>query len=103
MGNHGNVSTENAHPHKVSFVNLVHNGIIENYVELIKKFDIKKTVSSTDTEIAAIVLNKFYTETNNDPLVSISKLSKEIKGTYAFCIIFDDRPNEIFAIRKVNP
>ncbi len=100
---HGNVSIENAHPHKSGFVNLVHNGIIENYISLKDKYDIKNTISSTDTEIAAIILNKFYTETNNDPLVSISRLSKEIKGTYAFCVIFDDRPNEIFAIRKVNP
>ena len=100
---HGGVSIENAHPHKAGFVNLVHNGIIENYVSLIKKFDIKNTLSSTDTEIASIILNKFYVENNHDPLLSISKLSKEIFGTYAFCIVFDDRPNEIYATRQVNP
>ena len=100
---HGNVTNENAHPHSCSYVNIIHNGIIENYLSLIEEYNIKERKSDTDTEVAAIVLNKFYEETNHDPLISISKLMNTIKGTYAICIMFSDRPNEIFAIRKLNP
>lgn len=102
---HGGVSNENAHPHSYKNVCLVHNGIIENYLDLIKQYNIKDTdrKSSTDSEIIAILLNKFYEDNNHDPLIAIQNISNIIKGTYSFCILFTDRPNEIFLIRKVSP
>ena len=102
---HGGVVTENCHPHSSGHIHLVHNGIIENYQELIKEYNIKSTdrKSETDTEIAAILLSKFYEEFKNDPLKALQKLDSVIKGTYSFCILFDDKPNEIYAIRKSSP
>ena len=102
---HGNVTNENAHPHNAGKVTLVHNGIIENYVELQKKYNISEDdkKSQTDTEIAAILLNKFYEETGYDALKSISMLTGLLLGTYSFCILFEDRPKEIYAIRKISP
>ena len=102
---HGGVSNENCHPHSFLHVHLVHNGIIENYQELIKEYNITSTErkSETDTEIAAILLGKFYEEFKNDPLKALQKLDGNIKGTYSFCVLFDDKPNEIYAIRKSSP
>ena len=100
---HGGVTNENAHPHNSGNVYMIHNGIIENFMELKQKYSITKTIGDTDTEIAAIVLNKIYNENDKDPLISINKFIKEIKGTYSLCIMFDNIPGEIFATRKVSP
>lgn len=102
---HGGVSTENCHPHCAGYVQLVHNGIIENYQELIKEYNINSNErkSETDTEIAAILLNRFYEEFKLDPLKALQKLDNTIKGTYSFCVLFNDKPNEIYAIRKTSP
>jgi len=98
---HGGVSDVNAHPHQAGKVTLIHNGIIENYHELTEKFDLAgKLVSETDTEVAAWVLDALY---DKDPFEAIQKLVKEIKGSYAFCIIFSDIPGEIFCVRNVSP
>mgnify|MGYP002853358544 CR=1 FL=1 len=98
---HGSVKDVNAHPHRSGRVTLVHNGIIENYKDLIKTYQIQNQLISTgDTEVAAVLLDKFYHE---DPFEAIRHLSEIIQGTYAFVIMFSDRPNEIYAIRKVSP
>lgn len=98
---HGNVSDVNAHPHRAGKVVLIHNGIIENYNALIEQYDLRdKLVSQTDSEVAAHVLNQIY---DGDPLLSISKFVRLIEGSYGFCILFEDKPGEIFCIRKVSP
>ena len=102
---HGNVTNENAHPHSAGKITLVHNGIIENYISLQKEYSITEgeRKSQTDTEIAAILLNKFYEESGYDSLKAISMLTSLLVGTYSFCVLFADRPSEIYAIRKVSP
>lgn len=100
---HGGVTNENAHPHNAGNVYMIHNGIIENFMQLKEKYNITHTIGSTDTEIAAIVLNHIYNENEKDPLISINKFLKEITGTYSLCIMFDDKPGEIYATRKVSP
>ena len=58
---HGGVNDCNAHPHQVGKVTLVHNGIIENYRELIADYDLADTLKSeTDSEVVAALLNRFY-------------------------------------------
>ena len=58
---HGGVTNANAHPHKVGNVALIHNGIIENYHEIVNKFDLAESlISETDTEVAAALINKLY-------------------------------------------
>lgn len=98
---HGEPTEENAHPHQVGNVTLVHNGIIENAEELRENLitDGVKFKSETDTEVACAVINKYY---EKDPIVAITKALKELKGSYAFGIIFKDS-DKLYAVRKDSP
>lgn len=98
---HGGVCDENAHPHRFGKVTIIHNGIIENYRELIEKYDLEqKLVSQTDSEVVAAVLSRFY---DGDPYAAIRKTVWKLKGTFALAIMFDDIPSKIFAVRNVSP
>lgn len=98
---HGGVSEENAHPHRVGRVTLIHNGIIENYKELYGKYGKgKQLLSQTDTEIAALVFDALY---NGDPEDTIRRAVKEFDGSYAFCILFEDRPDQVYCTRRISP
>ncbi len=103
---HGEPNETNAHPHRVGNVTLVHNGIIENYIEL-KNFLLKNGVtfnSSTDTEVACAYINYIYQKSENkNKLQVISTACDEIRGSYAFSIIFDDELDTIYATRKDSP
>ena len=80
---------------------LIHNGIIENYHELTKEFHLEdRLISQTDSEVAAWVLDSLY---DGDPLKAISKLQEKLRGSYGFCIMFDDQPGSIYAVRSVSP
>lgn len=98
---HGGVTNENAHPHQAGQVTLIHNGIIENYHQLTEEFQLQdELVSQTDSEVAARVLDRFY---EGDPFEAIQKLVGKLEGSYGFCILFADRPGEIYAVRSVSP
>ena len=100
---HGGVSTTNAHPHRVGRVALIHNGIIENYKELIAKYNLAPQLKSqTDTEVAAALINKKYDEFN-DPKKALKAAVNEMEGAFAFCILFREDPGRIYAIRNVSP
>ena len=98
---HGVPSEDNAHPHKVGNVVLVHNGIIENASEL--KDDLLKDGvvfnSDTDTEVACALINKYY---DGDEIFAINRAIKELKGSYAFCILFEGS-DKLYAVRKDSP
>lgn len=98
---HGEPTEKNAHPHQVGNVTLVHNGIIENAEELRENLitDGVKFKSETDTEVACAVINKYY---DKDPIAAITKALKELKGSYAFGIIFKDS-DKLYAVRKDSP
>lgn len=99
---HGGVTNANAHPHKCGNVALIHNGIIENYHELVSSYDLEKDlISETDTEVAAALFNKFYD--GEHPLDAIRKAVPLFKGSFAFCIMFKNDPNVIYAVRNVSP
>lgn len=98
---HGRVTTENAHPHQAGRITMIHNGIIENYHELTTEFQLEdKLVSQTDTEVAAWVLDSLY---DGDPQDAIRRFIPLLKGSYGFCILFEDHPGEIYAVRNVSP
>ncbi len=101
---HGGPSDINAHPHRAGRVVLVHNGIIENYKELKDEMQAKDVafLSETDTEVAAAVLNACY-ETANDPMEAICNAISRMTGSYAFGILFDEFPGEVWAIRCGSP
>lgn len=100
---HGGPSDQNAHPHRVGRVVLVHNGIVENYRELKNAFGGGHTfLSETDTEVAAAVMDACYGETG-DPLSAIRSATAQMIGSYAFGILFSDRAGEVYAVRSGSP
>lgn len=101
---HGGVTDTNAHPHNQGKITLVHNGIIENYEELKRQLEKEgyNFKSSTDSEVAAALIDKLYKE-NKDMLKTIVILKDKLKGSYAFNIINSDIPNKIYGIRKDVP
>ena len=101
---HGKPTKTNAHPHKQGGITLVHNGIIENFMdikgELIK---IGYTFSSdTDTEVASAYIDYLYKE-NHDMIKALSLASKKFIGSYAFGIINEDEKDKLYALRKDSP
>lgn len=98
---HGGVKDVNAHPHQIGRVTLVHNGIIENYHELISDYNLQeKLQSETDSEAVAALLDDCY---QGNPEKTIKKVVSKLKGTFALVILFADRPKEIYAVRNVSP
>lgn len=98
---HGECSKENAHPHTVGKITLVHNGIIENYLDL-KSDLIKEGIvfkSDTDTEVIAALINKYY---NNNIIEAIEEALSKIVGSYALAILVED-DDKIYAVRKGSP
>jgi glucosamine--fructose-6-phosphate aminotransferase (isomerizing) len=99
---HGQPSDINSHPHSGERVTIVHNGIIENYIEL-KDFLSKKGrkfLSDTDTEVAAQLIDFYY---DGNPLETISKVISMLKGSFALGIVFADYPDTVYAVRRESP
>ncbi len=97
---HGEVINRNAHPFKVGKVTLVHNGIIENYKEIIDEYHLDNLSSSTDSEVVCALLDKLY---DGNPLETIIKVRNIIKGSYALLMMFDDQKDTIYATRLISP
>lgn len=101
---HGRPSETNAHPHRVGDIAVVHNGIIENYLEL-KEALIKaghRFASETDTEIVSHLIVK-HLEEGASYLEAVQRTLKEIKGSYALAIINAAEPRMVVAARKESP
>jgi len=100
---HGCANSINSHPHQVNNITLVHNGIIENYIELKNELvDLGYHFQSeTDTEIAAAYIDYLYKK-ENDILKTLNKLKDIFKGSYAFGILVKGN-NNLYAIRKDSP
>ena len=101
---HGKPSDENSHPHfnKDRSIVVVHNGIIENYLELKKELIEKgyEFQSETDTEVIAHLLTELY---EGDLLEATKKLLTIIKGAYALGIMSVSEPDRLIAVRKESP
>ena len=101
---HGEPSDVNAHPHmnKDGSIVVVHNGIIENYLKLKNRLIEKgyEFISDTDTEVVAHMLDNYY---DGNPLRTIAKVMHRMEGSYALGIIFNDHPDELYAVRKDSP
>ena len=101
---HGEPSDRNAHPHlgPEGKVALVHNGIIENYVELKRKLEAKgyEFRSETDTEVIAYLLEESYA---GDLPAALEKTVAQLEGSYALAVMAADNPGEIVVTRKDSP
>lgn len=101
---HGIPSNVNAHPHfnADETITVVHNGIIENYIQLRRMLTDKgyRFVSETDTEVLAHLLDYYY---KGNPMETVTKVLHRVEGSYALGILFADCPDQIFAARKDSP
>ena len=101
---HGVPSDINAHPHfnEAETITVVHNGIIENYLQLRKMLTDRgyHFISETDTEVLAHLLDYYY---KGNPLEAVTKVLHRVEGSYALGILFADCPDQIFAARKDSP
>ncbi len=113
---HGEPSQINAHPHvssnssdissdNNSEVIGVHNGIIENYLEIKEKLANSgyQFYSQTDTEILIKLIDYYYNKYDHNPLSAISHSMIRVKGSYAIEVMFSDYPEEIYVARKDSP
>jgi len=100
---HGRPSETNAHPHVAGRIALVHNGIIENYLELKKQLADEgcKFLSETDSEIVAHLINKFIK--GRDLVKAVQLAMEKIRGSYALVILDSQDPDRIVAVRKECP
>ncbi len=101
---HGEPSDVNSHPHlsQSGQVAVVHNGIVENYLEL-RDFLSEKGytfASETDTEIAAQLIDHCY---HGDPVQAVREAVSLLTGSFALGILFRDHPDQIIAVRKDSP
>lgn len=101
---HGEPIEDNAHPHMDENVAVVHNGIIENYVELKKKLQNKGYIftSQTDTEVLVHLITDEL-KTGCQPLQALQNVAQYLKGTYALAILFKDFNNIIAVMRHGSP
>ncbi|MBQ9155489.1 MAG: glutamine--fructose-6-phosphate transaminase (isomerizing) [Eubacterium sp.] len=104
---HGEPSELNAHPHTTDDENVigVHNGIIENFVELRDKLIRKgyKFYSQTDTEVAIKTVDYYYKKYGVGPIDALAKTMVRVRGSYALAVMFKDFPGEIYVARKDSP
>ncbi len=99
---HGVPNEINAHPHATSKVAIVHNGIIENYKEIIASLNNKNLLNSeTDSEVIAHLLTKYIDE-GLDINKSILRLLEKLKGAFAIGILISNE-NKLIAVRKGSP
>lgn len=101
---HGEPSKENAHPHFDEFqsVAIVHNGIIENHLEIRAMLEEKgrKFYSDTDTEVVAQLVSYYY---EGELLAAVQKALALLKGSWGLALIHKNHPNQIIASAKENP
>ncbi|MEA1974919.1 MAG: glutamine--fructose-6-phosphate transaminase (isomerizing) [Bacillota bacterium] len=101
---HGEPSEINAHPHynESKSIAVIHNGIIENYIE-IKKWLMEKNIefiSETDTEVIAHLVGYYY---KGDLVSAVKESLKKLRGAYALAVIVKDEPGKIVVVRKDSP
>jgi glucosamine--fructose-6-phosphate aminotransferase (isomerizing) len=101
---HGKPSETNAHPHRSGPVVVVHNGIIENYLELRDRLQAKGRtfLSETDTEIIAHLID-LHREESDSLEDAVRKALMQVKGSYAIAVLSQDDPTCLIGAKKASP
>ena len=103
---HGQATEDNAHPHTSEtgrFV-LVHNGVIENYLQIKEEYlQGHKFKGQTDTEIAVHLIGKFVDEDGLSVLEALKKSLHIIQGSYAFALVDSQAPDKIYVAKNKSP
>ncbi|WP_238916206.1 glutamine--fructose-6-phosphate transaminase (isomerizing) [Clostridium sp. YIM B02555] len=101
---HGEPSDINSHPHQSSKgdITVVHNGIIENYLELRQwlKGQGYEFISQTDTEVIPNLIHYYY---KGDLFQAVVKATERLEGSYALGVISGQEPDKLVAVRKDSP
>ena len=104
---HGGPTDTNAHPHldNEGKLALIHNGIIENYVQLRTELEIKghKFKSDTDTESVVHLLSDARKENNGDLAAAMRQVCQQLKGSFTLLAIHSDNPSHIVGARRNSP
>lgn len=101
---HGKPSETNAHPHTAGSVSLIHNGIIENYLDLRRELENKGCTfqSETDTEIVAHLLNEDL-KAGLEPFDAVKNVCARIRGSYAFVALDANHPDRLLVAKNATP
>ena len=101
---HGVPNEINAHPHATRYAAVVHNGIIENFLQLRAELSAAghKFESDTDTEVV-VQLVSHYLAAGDDPRTATAKTLKRIEGAFALGILFAGYPDMMIAARRGSP
>ncbi|MFP3866913.1 MAG: glutamine--fructose-6-phosphate transaminase (isomerizing) [Desulfobacteraceae bacterium] len=101
---HGRPSETNAHPHQVGHIAVVHNGIIENYLELKQRLvgEGHSFSSETDTEIVSQLIYK-YSRQGAEFVQAVRLALKDIRGSFALVVLNAQEPRMLIAARKESP
>lgn len=100
---HGEPSENNAHPHHVGDVYLVHNGIIENYKELKQQLSDYDFASETDTEVLAALIDSLYKRADVKLENAVTQALKLVDGTYGIAVVSPKEPEKIVVARSGSP
>ena len=99
---HGRPNETNAHPHVAGPIALVHNGIIENYLEIRKELELAGYTfqSDTDSEVVAQLVRFYY---QGDLFQAMEKAIDRLEGSYALAVISEEEPQVLVGTRKDSP
>jgi len=99
---HGVPNETNAHPHYSGRVCVVHNGIIENFLDIRKALSHRDFLTETDTEVVAHLVDEALGK-GASPVEAFSQTLKELKGAYAFGLVIEGEDDRIFCARAGSP
>ena len=101
---HGQPTENNAHPHLTDKVAVVHNGIIENYLDLKQELESHqyRFETQTDTEVIAHLVTHYLKQTQ-DPWEAVRQALEKLKGAFAIAIMFSDKPDLMIGARQGTP
>jgi glucosamine--fructose-6-phosphate aminotransferase (isomerizing) len=101
---HGKPSERNAHPHQVRGINLVHNGIIENYLEIREELLAQGAQINSDTDselVAHLIANQV--EKTQDLFQAVQNVLNEIRGAFSILVMWEQEPNRLVAFKDGPP
>ncbi|HET9990156.1 MAG TPA: glutamine--fructose-6-phosphate transaminase (isomerizing), partial [Kofleriaceae bacterium] len=102
---HGRPSDENSHPHKVGPISVIHNGIIENHLQLRQELAASgaKFSSETDTEIFAHLVEQQLAMGAENLTIAVRRALAKVRGSYAFVVMSDKEPQTLVAAKNSSP
>ena len=99
---HGAANTANAHPHVAGRVAVVHNGIIENFLQLREELSHREFASQTDTEVVAHLIDENLSA-GMEPEAAFAAALERLRGAYALGVVIDGNADQIFCARAGSP